>query len=163
MLRAHRHWLPVILWMGFIFVMSTSLGSSAHTSRIIEPLIRWLAPGISPAAVDRVHGLIRKTGHFTEYAILALLVLRAVRISLRHRHLEGGCKAAGIALLVAAVYASTDEFHQSFVPGRTASVYDVLIDTSGAFVALTAAMLVRKGKGRPAPAGSPGPGEFSAR
>ncbi len=135
--------------MGFIFVMSTSLGSSEHTSRIIEPLIRWLAPGISSAAVDRVHLLIRKTGHLTEYAILALLVLRAAGISLRRRHLEGGCRAAGIALLVAAAYAASDEFHQSFVPGRTASVYDVLIDTSGAFVALTVAMVVRKKKSQP--------------
>src|SRR5476651_839744 len=73
MLRAHKHWLPVILWMGFIFVMSTELGSFAHTSRIIEPLLRWLYPGISAKTVDLVHLLIRKGGHLTEYAVLALL------------------------------------------------------------------------------------------
>jgi VanZ family protein len=144
MLRAHQHWLPVILWMGFIFVMSTSLGSSAHTSRLIEPLIRLLAPGISPAAVDRVHFFIRKGGHLTEYAILALLVLRAVRISLQARAAGNLCKAAGIALLVSVAYAGSDEYHQSFVPGRTASVYDVMIDGCGAAAALAAALGWRK-------------------
>jgi VanZ family protein len=148
MLRAHKHWLPVVLWMGFIFVMSTSLGSAEHTSMIIEPLLRWLNPDISPENIDLVHTLVRKGGHLTEYAVLALLTLRAVNISLRTVQTGGWYKATGIALLVAAAYATTDEFHQSFVPGRTASVYDVMIDTSGAFVALTVAAVWRKLRGR---------------
>jgi VanZ family protein len=144
MLRAHKHWLPVILWMGFIFAMSTDLGSFAHTSRIIVPLLRWLKPDISPETIDLVQTLVRKGAHFTEYAILALLTLRAANISLQTGRTGNWAKAAGVALLVAALYAATDEWHQSFVPGRTASVYDVLIDTSGAFVALAVAALWRK-------------------
>lgn len=144
MLRAHKHWLAVILWMGFIFVMSTELGSSAHTSRIIEPLLRWLNPQISAETIDLVHTLGRKGGHLTEYAVLALLTLRATNTSMRAGRTGGWHKAAAIALLVAAAYAATDEFHQSFVPERTASVYDVLIDTTGAVVALTAASVWRK-------------------
>jgi len=154
MLRSHKHWLPVILWMGFIFIMSTDLGSAEHTSRIIEPLLRWLNPEISPAAIDLVHTLVRKGGHLTEYAILALLVLRAAGISLRTRRAVNDWRAVGIALLVAAVYAATDEFHQSFVPGRTASVYDVLIDTTGAFIALAVVLLWRKLREQPAPDGA---------
>ncbi len=144
MLRIHKHWLPVVLWMGFIFVLSTSLGSAEHTSMIIEPLLRWLNPDISPENIDLVHTLVRKGGHLTEYAILALLTLRATSISLRTGQTGGWYKAAGIALLVAAAYAATDEWHQSFVPGRTASVYDVTIDTSGAFIALIVAAAWRK-------------------
>ena len=141
MLRAHKHWLPVILWMGFIFGLSTDLGSFEHTSRFIGPFLRWLNPEISAEAVRQVQFIIRKTGHFTEYAILALLVLRALRLSKPERSF---LQTAFIALLVAAAYAATDEFHQSFVPSRGASVYDVLLDASGAFTALVVAALGRR-------------------
>ncbi len=143
MLRTHKHWLPVIVWMGFIFAMSTSLGSSEHTSRIIEPLLRWLNPQIRPETVDLVHTVVRKGGHLTEYAVLALLLLRALKKSQPAR---GHLKAAGIALLVAAAYAATDEYHQTFVPGRTPSPYDVMIDATGAFAALTVASVLRKSR-----------------
>lgn len=148
MLRTHKHWLPVILWMGFIFMMSTDLGSGEHTSRIIGPLLHWVAPDISPEAVNLVHHLVRKGAHLTEYAILALLVLRAASISLRARETGHYCRAAGVALLIAAAYAATDEFHQSFVASRGASVYDVMIDASGAFAALAVASLWRKLRSR---------------
>ena len=66
---------------------------------------------------------------------------------------RGSAAAAGLflalALLVAAVYAATDEFHQSFVPGRTASVYDVLIDTSGACAAAYSSMVLPWARGLP--------------
>ena len=144
MTRVTRHWLGVAIWMGLIFLMSTDLGSSAHTSRIIEPLLRWLHPGISSAALAWAHLLVRKAGHLSEYAILALLLLRAVRTS---RGLAPGVwswKTAGLALLVAAGYAATDEFHQSFVAARTASAGDVLIDSLGALFALMLVFLFRK-------------------
>ena len=140
-MRVFKHWLPVFLWMGVIFLMSTDLGSATHTSRIIEPLLRWLNPQISPEAIGRAHFLVRKTGHLTEYAILALLVLRALRKSQPDRWSTHLWRAAGCALLITAAYASTDEWHQSFVPGRTASPVDVLIDGSGGFLALTLSVL----------------------
>ncbi len=141
MLRALKHWLPVILWMGLIFFVSTDFGSSTHTSQIIEPILKWLNPDISSTAIDLVQTIIRKGGHFTEYAILALLALRSVNLS---RPNGSHFQAIAIALLIAATYAATDEFHQSFIPSRTASIYDVMIDTSGAFAALTVASLWRK-------------------
>jgi VanZ family protein len=145
MLRAHKHWLPVVLWMGFIFAMSTGLGEAEHTSRIIEPLLRWLMPQAAPETIAFTHFLVRKCGHFSEYAILALLVWRATGITLRPANPAGWLRVAGIALLVTAAYAATDEFHQCFVPDRTPSLGDVLIDSCGAFVALTVATL---GNGR---------------
>ena len=146
MLRAHKPWLPVVLWMGFIFVMSTDLGSFEHTSRIIEPVLRWLFPDIAPDTVGLVQFYIRKAGHLTEYAILALLLRRAFGSSLRPG--APGYQVLGLALLVAAAYAATDEFHQSFVPGRTASPVDVLIDTTGAFTALAVAAVRKKWRPR---------------
>jgi VanZ family protein len=125
--------------MCLIFVMSTGVGSSAHTSRIIGPLLKWLIPSISPEALELVHTLIRKGGHLTEYAVLALLVLRAEYRSRPADRPPPFYRAAFLATLICAAYATTDEFHQSFVPGRGASAYDVAIDTTGGVAALAAA------------------------
>ncbi len=145
MLRAHKHWLPVILWMGVIFAMSTGLGASDNTSRIIEPLLRWLLPHSPPENITLMHFLIRKLAHLSEYAVLGLLTRRATGITLNPQHpARAGWKAAGLALLIAAAYAATDEFHQVFVPGRTPALGDVMIDASGAFLALLVAELWRK-------------------
>jgi VanZ family protein len=136
MLRAHKHWLPVILWMGFIFAMSTDLGAAENTSRFIEPLLRWLMPHSPPETIAFAHFLIRKCGHLSEYAVLALLLRRAAGITLRPSGPGGILRVAGIAQLATTVYAATDELHQCFVPGRTPSLGDVAIDATGAFVAL---------------------------
>ena len=69
-------WIPVILWGGLIFTLSTSAFSAANTSRVIDPMLRWLIPGISAASVDVCHMLVRKAAHFTEYGILFWLLVR---------------------------------------------------------------------------------------
>ncbi|MES1194415.1 MAG: VanZ family protein [Opitutus sp.] len=139
MLRPSLRWLPVVLWMGFIFMMSTSLGAGDNTSRFIEPFLHWLLPQADPATIAHLHFLIRKAGHLTEYAILALLLLRAIG--------GRGIRPLVWALVIATAYAATDEFHQSFVPGRTATGSDVLIDAFGALTALALAAGWRKRRG----------------
>lgn len=145
-------WLAVFLWMAVIFVMSTDLGSGAHTSRIIDPLLRWLMPQVSPAGIARAHFLIRKAGHLTEYAILGILLWRAWTIPAGGVHPPWRWKTAFFSLSLAAAYAAGDEFHQSFVPSRGASVQDVIIDACGALLGL---MLLRAFKTRTHPASSP--------
>src|SRR4051794_35402935 len=105
-----KAWLPVLLWMGFIFVMSTDAGSSVHTSSVLEPVVQWLAPTISAEQFDFVHFVVRKSAHFTEYAVLALLLLRALRSSRLSNVGRWSMRAAGVALLASAAYATTDEF-----------------------------------------------------
>jgi VanZ family protein len=136
-LRANKRWLPVVLWMGFIFVMSSDVGSDAHTSRILEPVILWISPNASPVEIQQAHFLIRKSGHLSEYAMLAFLLFRAIRRPLRPGSSPWSWQSAGIALLMAAAYAATDEWHQSFIPSRTADLHDVLIDSCGASIGLT--------------------------
>lgn len=79
------------------------------------------------ATLLEIHHLIRKCAHFTEYFILSVLVLRGIRAGRRDARI--GWALAAIAIV--ACYASLDEFHQSFVPGRTPAVADVLLDTIG--------------------------------
>ncbi len=126
----------MLVWMAVVFTMSTDLFSSEHTGRIIEPLLRWLDPGISATTIADVHFLVRKAGHITEYAILGLLILRGLRISRAVPVTRWSWPLAFLALVASAGYASTDEFHQLFVPSRGPSVHDVAIDTCGALFGL---------------------------
>ena len=131
-----KFWLPVLTWIVVIFLASTDLGSSAHTSRILVPVLRWINPQISAEAIEQVQTVVRKGAHLTEYAILATLALRALRAQLQVNPAAWSWRAAGGALLLAAVYAAGDEIHQSFVPSRGASPIDALIDTGGASLGL---------------------------
>jgi VanZ family protein len=133
-----KYWLPVLAWMIFMFVGSTDLLSAEHTSRFIGPFLRWFAPDISDATVGSVQLFVRKAAHLTEYAILAGLLYRVLRERIQ--------RAATGAFVIAGIYAAFDEFHQSFVPTRTASPWDVAIDCVGAVVGLVLYGLVRNRK-----------------
>lgn len=130
-----KYWMPAIVWMALIFIGSTDMLSAEHTSRFLAPFLRWLDPQITWATLNAVQTIIRKLGHVTEYAILAALLWRGVR----------GCAVwkskmsilFAIVWIACAIFAASDEFHQSFVPSRTSSFHDVMIDVCGALVGLT--------------------------
>ncbi|MFH1486155.1 MAG: VanZ family protein, partial [Chloroflexota bacterium] len=81
-----------------------------------------------------------KAAHILEYLILTLLLVRAQRSQLRPLDRRGYL----VAFAIATLYAMSDEFHQSNVPGRTASVWDVTVDALGAAAALPIASLLRR-------------------
>jgi VanZ family protein len=135
-----KYWMPATLWMALIFVGSTDLLSAEHTSRFLEPLLRWLDPQISCAALNAIQMAVRKLGHVTEYAVLAALLWRAFRGGT-----AWGMKMSilfAFVLIGCGVFAVSDEFHQSFVSSRTASGNDVLIDISGALIGLVICIAV---------------------
>jgi hypothetical protein len=74
-----KNWLPVVAWAGLIFFFSTEQFSSSNTSPIVGTLAFWIFPGISSETIETVHLTIRKLGHWTEYFVLAVLMLRALR------------------------------------------------------------------------------------
>jgi VanZ family protein len=123
-----RAWWPALAWAGFIFLMSTDIFSAQHTGSIFEPFFRWLIPSLTADQFDVIHHYIRKTAHFTEYFVFALLLYRGVRYAGKGWRWSW----ALTALFVAAAYAALDEIHQSFVASRMASPYDSLLDTVGA-------------------------------
>ena len=137
----HRLWRygPLIVWAALIFIGSTSLLSSSNTGALVKPLL-WLFPNASERTLGLIHFLIRKAGHFTEYAIFALLSARAFRNSSRELL---RARWFWVSLLLVIVYSLGDEFHQSFVPSRTPSIYDSMIDTLGGLTALSL-LAVRK-------------------
>src|ERR1035441_76211 len=129
--RFITHWLPLLFWMVVIFGASTGLGSPEHSSRFVRPFLLWLNPRMSKETIDLVHYCVRKTAHCVEYSILAFLIWRVVH-SAAAMALRRPAQHFRLALLLAALYAATDEAHQIFVPGREAAVRDVLLDTCGA-------------------------------
>ena len=137
-----KYWLPVLIWMVVVFTASSDAHSYDRSSRIIGPLLRWLFPHISANTVDWVVFIARKCAHVAEYAILALLLWRALRRPQRGQRRPWKWQEAGAALLLVAAYAVTDEFHQIFVPTRTPAVHDVIIDTLGGAAGLFALWLI---------------------
>jgi VanZ family protein len=135
MTRFLKSWLAGFLWMGVIFAASTDIGSAKQSSRIIIPLLKWLNPAVSKETIELVQLVVRKSGHLTVYAVLAMLLWRGLRNYKGDFGSWRWSEAAWI-ILVAAFYACTDEFHQSFVSSRYGSPLDVAIDAAGAALGL---------------------------
>jgi VanZ family protein len=131
------YWLPPIAWMIIISPFNALLASES-TSSFLMPLLQWLLPFASQSTVEIIHLLIRKTGHFLEYAFLALLLVRAFRGYKQTWRFQWILYAG----LIATGYAAMDEYMQSFMPTRTGAVYDWFIDTSG--VCFSLGMVTRK-------------------
>jgi VanZ family protein len=119
--------------MAFIALASTGELSAANTSRILRPLVLWLFPDISAERLGAIHFIARKGAHFFEYFVLGFLAARAFSSSsvvlLRRLWFKW-------SVLLVLVYALIDEYHQSFIPSRTGSIYDSLIDVAGGLTAL---------------------------
>jgi VanZ family protein len=136
---------PLILWAVLIFIGSTDLLSASNTGGLLRRTLLWVFPHTSDATLNTIHFVVRKTGHFTEYAIFALLAARAFRTSFRKMVRSRWFWAS---LLLVVVYALGDEFHQSFVPSRGASIYDSMIDSLGGLTALALLAVAGRSKHR---------------
>jgi VanZ family protein len=133
-MRRLRPWVPALFWAVLISFASTDAFSAGHSSLIIIPVLHWLFPSASAATLEQIHFFIRKSAHFIEYFIFSILVMRGVR----GKNHGWKLRWAIWALVIAACYSALDEYHQSFVPSRTASPWDSLLDTTGAAVAQVA-------------------------
>lgn len=135
----HRHehdgwlgaWLPVMIGVALITLSSSDTFSAQHTSGPLRWLWQALFGPVSNGHWEFIHYYIRKTGHFFGYGTFGLLWLRAWWMSVpRFRYIQ----AAALALLCTGLVASADEFHQTFIPSRTGSPRDVLLDCCGVIV-----------------------------
>lgn len=126
-----KHWLPAICVAILISVFSTHYFSSQQTARVIIPFLHWLFPFADHRTLGRMHTLIRKLAHVTEFGIFSISVFYGVRGD----RVGWRFSWAVYTLLIAVTYAGLDEWHQSFVPLREARVRDVFIDATGALLA----------------------------
>jgi VanZ family protein len=124
-------WWPVALGVGIIAFESTGFMGADHTSGPLRAVWQFLFGQVSEERWTVLHHYIRKSGHFFGYGYIGLAWLRAWWHSLpRSRFLTD----FAMAILGTALIASADEFHQLFLPNRTGSAWDVLLDCTGAFV-----------------------------
>ncbi len=127
-----RRYTFAIAWTICVLLASSDAFSSQHTGGGLQWLVDSLTGHrLNELALEIVQFIIRKLAHLTEYGILGFLWFRAVRGE------EGGWRLrwSAIAVFIALAVATTDEIHQSFVPSRTASPLDVVIDVCGALLA----------------------------
>ncbi len=116
-------WIPAIVWMGLIFYVSS-------------------LPNPMPIHERLLNLVVKKSGHFVGYGILAILYRLAL---IEHQGIEES-EAVPWSWGLALFYAATDEFHQSMVPGRHSSALDVMIDGAGALAGLWAVHRIRLSK-----------------
>ncbi|GEL07377.1 VanZ family protein [Salisediminibacterium halotolerans] len=131
-------WVPVFLWMGVIFFFSAQPGetSGALSGGVVAFVFDVVQSAVFFAELDAdgFHLFIRKAAHFVIYAILAVLILRALYFADAPAVFA---QRKGLwAWVLATVYAAIDETHQLFVPGRSGEVSDVLLDSAGALFGL---------------------------
>src|SRR5947209_4041569 len=137
-----KRWVPAAVWASLILLASTDMFSAAHTRSILEAFFHWLFPSWTSYSVYKAHLVVRKCAHFFEYAVLAIFVMRGFAGDADRSTRSTMSRSVGMTFLrvvvVCAMVATIDEVHQHFVPSRTGSPYDVLLDTAGS----TAAMLL---------------------
>ena len=132
--------------MALIFTLSTGLGSMQRSSRIIGPLLRFVWPNVSDETIHDVQVVVRKGGHITGYAVLAILLLRARNGGLLVAPWRW--ESAAFSEIVSVIYAVSDELHQSFVPSRWGSGWDVLLDSVGAALGISLIWALGKFRGK---------------
>ena len=133
--QALKAWIATILWLIVIAIESTQYLSSHNTSRFLFPLLHYLF-AMDRLHFETVHFYMRKGGHVFGYGLLSILLFRAWRETLPALgNPKWTFRWANIAVLGTALVASLDEWHQSFLPSRTGTPRDVLLDTCAGIAA----------------------------
>jgi VanZ family protein len=146
-----KPWLAALLWLGLIAFESTNALSAANTGSLLYPLLHFLL-GLDPIRFLTWHFLLRKTGHVIGYAILSLLFYRAWKATIPiQRDPRWSIVWARIAFTMTALVASLDEWHQTFLPSRTGTLHDVLLDSAAALLAQLLIYLWLRGWQKPNP------------
>ena len=134
-------WFPVAMMVGLMYYFSTDVFSADNTRNIFEKIFLWFSPHATKRSILTFNYILRKSAHFTEYAILGGLLFRAFRAGdpVRWRF-----KWALQSFVFAASWALLDELHQSFTRKRGGSIWDSVLDSSGALFMLTAIWIVAR-------------------
>ncbi len=140
-----RRWWPVAIWLVVLRLESTDYASSTNTFGLMYRIATAVFGPVNPEVLLALNGVLRKSGHFLGYAILSLLVFRALKYT-QHDRLRLVLQRrwglfmrdlwrwdwAWIAVMFTLVAAALDELHQATIPSRTGSWHDVALDTAGA-------------------------------
>ena len=143
------HWIFVFLWVGGIFAFSAQPAAESNdvslevTYAIVKAAVHVLPVDADEKTVTSLavtlNGFVRKCAHGTIYFMLGMVAAKTFIVSgMREK------RACLLALLFCFLYAVFDEFHQTFVPGRSGQLSDVLINTFGAAIGIGLYLLLRR-------------------
>lgn len=118
----------LVMYIIFSFSAQSAEGSQALSEGLLDRILKIIPFEIS-------HVFLRKTAHFSEYALLGAVSFCAFSFTLKRKSFLWGW-------VLSAAYAITDEIHQLFIPGRACRAFDVFIDSLGAAAGITFAALV---------------------
>ena len=152
-MRAFLWWVPVIVWAGVIFYMSTREFGASFSNGLLSDILAFFHIGVSHRTFHLLAMGFRKLGHFTEYSIFAIFLYYAIGDD--HRSTWNPRKALA-CILLAGLYSLTDEFHQRFVPGRGPSIVDCGFDTIGATLGMVIVYFAGEGSVNPGNVAPPG-------
>jgi VanZ family protein len=122
-------WWPVACSVAVVAISSSDLFSSTHSGHLQRWLFESIFGKVRGIPWDTMNFWVRKSGHFCGYGFIGLAWLRAWWMTLPNSHF---LLDAALGLLGCATMASLDEWHQAYIPSRTGSVWDVLLDCTGA-------------------------------
>lgn len=126
----------IVIWMGIVFNFSNqggneSSGTSSKVTKVIVNIVTKDKEEPDQQTIEKIEKIVRKGAHYTIYTIGGFLIMSYTY------SLEKTKKQKILySLLFGVFYASTDELHQYFVPGRSARLFDVGIDTLGVFTGI---------------------------
>jgi len=142
-----RAWWPAVVWIGLITFESTDFFSSEHTGSLLYALLTRLFGQINFYDFLIFHHYLRKTGHVVGYGMLSLLLLRGWRATFGHAQALLW-RTSLLSWLGTAFVAAMDEWHQSYIPSRTGTVWDVALDSvAGVGFLLVAYFWLRRSDG----------------
>lgn len=133
-------WMAVIIWMMIIFNLSDQVAEQSNElstgiTEIVVNTVEKVVPNIQ-LDVKNFNGIIRKNAHFIAYLILGILLMYALR--------RKGIRSTWITFAIGGLYAISDEIHQLYVPGRSAELRDVFIDSIGVVSGIMIYLLLRR-------------------
>lgn len=145
-----RPWIPAVFWVALIAWESSGVFTAANTGHWLRAIVTAILGPVNPEWYEIGNSVLRKIGHFTGYSVLSYLWYRGWRnrfyskLGVSPKQLGGSRRAlanawqgrwAVFSLLLTITVASADEFHQWFVPGRTGTWHDIVLDGLGAIFA----------------------------
>lgn len=139
----------LIYWMSLIFFMSsqtavesnaTSSGLSQWLFSLISPKFNELSVAEQKAIISEFSFFVRKTAHFIMYAVLGVLSFLSL---ITYKNIPYIYRTV-FSVLICILYAIGDEIHQLFISGRSGEIRDILLDSSGSFLAILLCFILVK-------------------
>lgn len=133
------NWVLFLGWMALIFFMSNQPGAvSTKQSDLVVKIFMQIGIDLNDKMGSLATFIIRKTAHVSEYFVLGIITLNLFK-----NYFKGSLnKLYSLAFVI--LYASSDEIHQHFIPGRTMAFRDVMIDTAGGLIAIIVFIIIGK-------------------